>query len=555
MDTEAVVETELPEPARARLTRNFLVLAIALLLLKLLLVSQREMVTETYDAESYVRHSLNDLAVVFGGYAGHPPGASLVMALARLLGIPYRIFIEVFLAVAAFLFFRPLVVSKSLGLTAVATLYALLLFHPTLILEMDRAMSDPVGFSLWLAGVGGIIGFVVAPREKLAYLSLGLAVGSFAFAGITRSGEGPIVIVEMVAVALLSILLFQGPDRWRRRRAAFACFCAAVASLAATQGLSAAHYINRGYWGASPVESREWWRLYETLLSIPVERIDRRILVNKATMETAQSFSEDLRHMTVCLQEVGDDNRPEGILNEGIAWAITGCLPRVNSEKQYSILNKISNDITAGARERGLLTSPPALGIIPQPAVQWLPYLPSSIVDVAREAVRTPGSTHVLQNSYQSELFDRALLRRTALVAAGDNPEVFGYQSFIKILYRTVAALFWPLVPIFLVAVAAIAVRSPRVTIGNGLVAFALSVMMIDVLCRVSFYSLVDWILWELDPRYLLGARVLSVVVVATLLTVWLLPAAGSALRPWLTKLTGLPASAENIGHPPPHRI
>ena len=61
--------------------------------------------------------------------------------------------------------------------------------------------------------------------------------------------------------------------------------------------------------------------------------------------------------------------------------------------------------------------------------------------------------------------------------------------------------------------------------------------MIIDVLCRVSFYSVVNWILWDIPPRYVLGASVLSVVVVATLLTVWLAPAAGSALRPVLLRL------------------
>ena len=66
MNDNALPDEERPELANARRTRNFLILAIALLLLKLLLVSQREIVPETYDAESYVRHSLNDLALGSG---------------------------------------------------------------------------------------------------------------------------------------------------------------------------------------------------------------------------------------------------------------------------------------------------------------------------------------------------------------------------------------------------------------------------------------------------------------------------------------------------------
>jgi hypothetical protein len=172
--------------------------------------------------------------------------------------------------------------------------------------------------------------------------------------------------------------------------------------------------------------------------------------------------------------------------------------------------------------------------------MQWLPDLPPSIVEVARDAVRIPDSTRVAQSSWKEELFDRALLRRTALVARGENAEVVGYKSFVRMLYTVIAALFWPMVPIFLLVVAAIGVRSLRITTKTKLIAFALSVAVIDVLCRISFYSIVDWILWELPPRYIVGASVLTVVIVSMFLTVWLAPAVAGALRPRLMRLADL---------------
>jgi hypothetical protein len=213
MSVDASPETERSERAAARRTRNFLIIAVALLLLKLLWVSQREMVPEQHDAEAYASASMQDLSSLLTVAAGHAPGASLVMAVARWLGIPYRIFIEGFLATAAFLFLRPLLVSTRPGIAAATLIYSVLLFHPALILEMDRSMSDAVSFFCWLIGAGGIVGFVAAPREKRPYWSLGLVIVGFAFAGITRSGEGLIVLVEMACDRLVVFVLVSWSGR------------------------------------------------------------------------------------------------------------------------------------------------------------------------------------------------------------------------------------------------------------------------------------------------------------------------------------------------------
>jgi hypothetical protein len=513
--------------------RRFLVVAIILFVAKLLLISRREMVPEPNDAVEYVSISLDHLGSVFTSTAGHPPGAALVMALARSLGIPYRAFLELFLALAAFLFLRPLVVSIRLGILATTLTYGLLLFHPALILEMDRAMSDSVALLWWLTGIGGIIGFVAAPREKIPRLSLGLAIVAFGFVGITRSSEGTIVAVEMIAIALFSVLMFRGTNNWRRPRALIVCLSAVTANFSATQALSATHYLNSGLWGASTVESREWWQLYNNLLSLPVQHGDRHALVNNATMEMAASLSEDFHSVSTCSQNYGPASRNSSgeFFNYAIPWIILECLPGETSAEQYAKLVTISAEITLKARARHLQLSAPILGIIPKPVVKWLSDLPMSFHRLAFEAVRIPDSTRVAQSSLYKELFDLGLLRRTALVAAGENPEIAGYHVFIRITYTTLAALFWPSVPLVFLALAATVICSPRTNAKTVLIAFALSVMIIDVFCRISFYSMVDWMLWRAYGRFMIGARVLTVLVVSTLFTIWLASALEGMLR------------------------
>jgi hypothetical protein len=254
-------------------------------------------------------------------------------------------------------------------------------------------------------------------------------------------------------------------------------------------------------------------------------------------MDMAESLSEDLHNMSPCFEKVAAIARQiEEPQNDIAAWKVTICLSENGSLKNYAKLDTISSDILKGAQENHLQLTAPMLGVIPRPTTRWLSDLPLSVVKLALEAVRIPESTRLAQSSWQQELFDQALLRRTALAATGENPEVAGYQSFIRILYKVLALLFWPAVLLSGLVVAAYIVRSPKITTRSNLIAFALSFMIIDVLCRISFYSVVDWILWDIQLRYMLGASVLTTVIVATLVTVWLVPAAGSALRPALMR-------------------
>jgi hypothetical protein len=87
-------------------------------------------------------------------------------------------------------------------------------------------------------------------------------------------------------------------------------------------------------------------------------------------------------------------------------------------------MRTISSDIVNGAREHNIQLSNPIFGVIPRPIAQWLPFFPSSVAQVAFAAIRIPDSTRAAQGSGDDELFNRALLRRAALVSVGENPDV-----------------------------------------------------------------------------------------------------------------------------------
>ena len=250
-------------------------------------------------------------------------------------------------------------------------------------------------------------------------------------------------------------------------------------------------------------------------------------------MEMAASLSGDFHSVNACSQKYGPASRNSSgeFFNYAVPWIIIECLPGQTSAEQYAKLATISAEIVLKARALHLQLSAPIFGVIPKSVVKWLSDLPTSVHRLAFEAVRIPDTTRVAQSSWYKEHFDRGLLRRTALVAAGENPEVAGYHPFIRITYAALAALFWPSVPLVFLAVAATVIRSPRIAAKTALIAFALSVMIIDVFCRISFYSIVDWMLWQAYGRFMIGARVLTVLIVSTLFTMWLAYAIEGMLR------------------------
>jgi hypothetical protein len=139
----------------------------------------------------------------------------------------------------------------------------------------------------------------------------------------------------MAAVVLLSVLLFRGPESWRRSRVIVACACVVVANFGATQALSALHFAKSGYWGATAADSRDWWKLYSTLLSLPVQRDDPHVGTNNATMDMAASLSGDLRSMKWCIQQQEIEYRMDELRNYAAPWIFFDCLPGENRSKQY----------------------------------------------------------------------------------------------------------------------------------------------------------------------------------------------------------------------------
>ena len=110
--------------------------------------------------------------------------------------------------------------------------------------------------------------------------------------------------------------------------------------------------------------------------------------MNKATINMAESLSEDLRNM-VRFEELAAAHQTEEPQNDIAAWQITICLSESGAIKNYAKLRTISSDIIRGATEKHLQLTAPIYGY--SSACHPMAFGTSLIIGkLALETVRIP---------------------------------------------------------------------------------------------------------------------------------------------------------------------
>jgi hypothetical protein len=483
-------------------------LAIILLAVKLILVSQHEVVIAPNDSTTYVRMSLDRLSIFDKHH--HPPGTSYVIWCARAFGIPYRIFEEIILALMVFLFLRPLAACR-LGLGIAIPVFALIIFNPNLIISMDNALSEPVYLFFLLAGLGGVLGAIFAPRDRSLLFNLALTVVAFGFLALVRD-DGQIVWVGMTAAAVFSLVFLRSSEGWRFKRAVVACGCAIAANLIVGQAMSAAAYTSHGFWGISPVQSREWWGLYSALLALPVPRNERHAFINEQNLDLAAKLSPTFAKYRSCLEDARKKADNLRILNAHIQWRLMECVHREIEE-----IKRMRAEIIQGAREQNIKLQRPMLGIIPEPISQWLPFLLPSALNVLGDVNSNPATLVSDMNQYslpdesfpeKERWFNEGLLRRSALANNSTNPEIPGYGYLLSVVYPIVSATGL-MATGFILLLTPVLLLTGRPHVGGQLIIFAMALVSFDIASRIGYYTIVDWVGWRIYSRYMLSAQVL----------------------------------------------
>jgi hypothetical protein len=321
-----------------RVPRWWVVIAMALLVVKLVLVSHDEIEIRTADDSGYaVCASVMYWGAPFQPYSyARQPSYPLFIVLSQVLGVPMRLSIELVWFGASLAIGVAL---RRCGLSVLGSLsvYALTLFSPISFWMFNRLLPDGFYAACILALLAGLVAALMVPTRRSAWRWGGLAAFAAALGANTRQ-ETPL-IYGLLGVA--GVLALFGAWRWfvppgmvrmPWTRFATACLLPLLATLALTHAFSFANYQRVGMYVTYDLVAPGLKSLYRELLSIPPKtpRID--VPVPRDVREIAYAASPTFNSFKPFLDGDADPEnaykaackRFAGVDDEFGAWTVWG---------------------------------------------------------------------------------------------------------------------------------------------------------------------------------------------------------------------------------------
>jgi hypothetical protein len=162
-----------------------------------------------------------------------------------------------------------------------------------------------------------------------------------------------------------------------------------------------------------------------------------------------------------------------------------------------------------------------------------MPFVGPSILKVLTLTISNPPTliTNMREWPYdlsqQAEpLFNAGLLRRASLAKNPMNPDLPVLKYLFSITYPAVsiAGLIAAGVTV-LFGLVHLLINWPRFGNQSVIAIFVTALISFDIAARVGFYSIVEWIGWVVEPRYVLCSQVLlafPIVAAAAMFSIWI---------------------------------
>ncbi len=410
-----------------RLVRSkwlFAVVWVLLALGKLLLVAQNEIISIADDSAGYVRQSLRSWSLDF------PPGYSTWLALSRPFGVPQRIEIEILYLFSAVCV--ALTVKKFSDTFAATITLALLAFTPYTFFLFNHALSDGFFICLTLLCLAVTLRLFTAVRKKSVIvwsIVLGLLLGVTA----STRNEDPLIAFWIIAVVVTCAFLWReeriGIRQWLFwRRAVSAGLITAAITTSIVVCVEFSYCLVDGVYARNISLIPGHVELLKHLAEIDTGEPQRKwVPISRVSRELAYRESPTLASMRGGIEAPMSDYQlasraaglPAGEIGGGWIWhAINAQIFPIsqgrltNAEAIYEKINRELESAFKARRLKRRFVLHPLLGA---DLSGIMSRVPASLPPVLLAAFSSLPD-YINDQNFQPELFDKALLRRAALI-------------------------------------------------------------------------------------------------------------------------------------------
>jgi len=415
---------------RRRPTCALLVTSAIVLIAKLLLVADHEVVAVQSDAWSYVSMGGSEAP---WSLLGASPGYPLWLWVCMHLGVPQRIAIEVVFFCASALWAAG-TGSRFGGTVGYAAVLAATVLSPSTYFMFDQALSDGLSAALTLAALGATSYVLTAERQRRQWLGLvvlGLLLG---FMELTRK-ESVLVyggmLLLFVALIVWAIVMEARPWRIAVGSAMFKTFVVGLCCVAVILPVVWIHEHELGVSALSIAELPSHTGLLTRLASIDDgEPGIRFVPVRQEAIALAFRNSPTLARFEPVVDARDNPYRKEservlalpGEIGAGWIWHIfnaaapmVGIKTAAKLDATYRQVNaELDASFASGTLKKRFVLHP-LIGATPS---VWLPFLPAGIGHVLDAA--TIKSKPPIDQAFELELFNRVCVRRVSLIPDPD---------------------------------------------------------------------------------------------------------------------------------------
>ena len=407
------------------LPKWFWLCAGVIILSKLLLIGNNEIVAIPYDSLEYIRQAANGIYSI----GPTPKGYPIWLWITNFFGAPQRLVIELLYLSSSLMlaYFIGRVVSGKVGLFVLL----FLAWSPNSFFLFDRALSDGFYMCLTLIGVALSISIIYTQHGSRSYwiktLTLGFALGLML---ITRNEEPLILAWVMWLALLLWFFVWNRESRLFTAKVKFAFSFIGTLAIAA-YGLAGAvllmHYLTNGVAAGSLATLPSHIALLKNLARIDTnEESVRFVPITKKAREMAYAESPTFRELKLIIESPDNPYQvvssqhhlPQGEIGAGWIWHVfnnaafskAGNQGVQGIDASYRKINQeLENAFSNGSLHQKFLIHP----LLGSNLSAGMPFLASSLFSVVDKSLSAiPFQPDM---GIEPSLFDRVCLRRTAL--------------------------------------------------------------------------------------------------------------------------------------------